>query len=162
GLSIHREVEAESPEHLRGARARRRAALAEPRAQRLEDALVPVADELDLDLAESPLDLPALEDGHRVEHHIGDWPSAFVDTDASTPRAERGDRRQLGVARVNVQQAPKLLRNPGRIAGQLQLEASHPPGKLDLPAVPTPLRAASQRHALTGEPVVGCVVVLGN
>ena len=72
---------------------------------------------------------------------------------------ELGNGSQRASAQVRGQEPLHLFRNRRFVGVPGDLEAVAAPRQLELPEVSTPFRAAAERHAVTGQAMVGSVVV---
>ncbi len=123
-----------------------------------ERGLVPV-EQLDLELAETAEHLPAVEQRHGVDDHVGDRARQAPHADAGAARAERRHRGRLVAPCVRGHQLTHLVGGVSGPARHFQLQAGGAPRELELPGTPPPLGATPQRDAGAGQPIVRRVVV---
>src|SRR5579862_878308 len=124
------------------------------------ECFVVTIDELDLQLVKTTIRAMPVEDGDRVERHVGHRVLVLGDADAGAPRSERRHRFELPQPQVRDEQRTQGLRRTGRTAELLELRAGRRVAwQLELPARDAVLEAAAQGDARANEGAPRRVVV---
>ncbi len=125
---VNRKIQPEGPEDLGAAVALGGAGGADRVTQVLERLLV-APDQFDLDLPEALDDSPILEDGHGVQHHLRHRSPEITHQYTGATREKGGDRRQVGSAGIDAQEAAELGRDDRRRRQEARSLAGRPPAE---------------------------------